>query len=153
MVQTDVGLSDFTVDIGVAATPEGPWVGVFLDGPEYAQRRTVGDRESLPHGVLVGAMGWACVERVWLPDWVRLCTNVALRTVVRSVVSNGLRDLRWFGGRLPPAHSLFEMSMSGQLRQLRHLDLGQIQGLSRVHAINDSDAILVAMCAMPPCQM
>jgi hypothetical protein len=70
-VRERVGLSDFTVDIGVAATPDGPWVAIFLDGPGYAKRRTVGDRESLPYGVLIRFMGWSRVERVWLPDWVR----------------------------------------------------------------------------------
>ena len=70
-VRDRVGLSDFTVDIGVAAKPDGPWVAIFLDGPDYAKRATVGDRESLPYEVLVGFMGWSRVERVWLPDWVR----------------------------------------------------------------------------------
>lgn len=70
-VRKGVGLSDFTVDIGVAQTPDGPWLAVFLDGEEYAHRATVTDRETLPQGVLVGAMGWAQVVRVWLPDWIR----------------------------------------------------------------------------------
>ncbi|HET6546868.1 MAG TPA: AAA domain-containing protein, partial [Solirubrobacter sp.] len=70
-VQRGVGLSEFKVDLAVAADPGGPWVAVFLDGPAYARRATVADRESLPHGVLVGAMGWSRVERIWLPDWVR----------------------------------------------------------------------------------
>jgi hypothetical protein len=80
-VREHVGQSDFAVDIGVAAAPEGPWVAVFLDGPGYAKRATVGDRESLPHGVLVGSMGWARVERVWLPDWVRDRAEVVQRIV------------------------------------------------------------------------
>jgi hypothetical protein len=70
-VRERVGLSDFTVDIGVAATPDGPWVAIFLDGPDYEKRATVGDRESLPYDVLVRFMGWSRVERIWLPDWVR----------------------------------------------------------------------------------
>jgi len=69
-VHEHVGLSDFTVDIGVARETEGPWVGVFLDGPGYAARKTVADREALPFGVL-RSMGWSRVERIWLPDWVR----------------------------------------------------------------------------------
>ena len=70
-VRTNVGLSDFTVDIAVARTLDGPWVAVFLDGPDYAKRATVADRETLPHGVLTGAMGWHGSVRVWLPDWLR----------------------------------------------------------------------------------
>jgi hypothetical protein len=69
-VREHVGLSDFTVDIGVACADEGPWVAVFLDGPGYAARKTVADREVLPFGVL-RSMGWSRVERIWLPDWVR----------------------------------------------------------------------------------
>ena len=65
------GLSDFTVDIAVAPTEEGPGPPCSSTGPTYAKRATVGDRESLPHGVLVGFMGWSRVERIWLPDWVR----------------------------------------------------------------------------------
>jgi hypothetical protein len=80
-VRERVGLSDFTVDIGVAATLDGPWVAVFLDGPDYAKRATVGDRESLPYDVLVRFMGWSRVERVWLPDWVRDRDEVIVRIV------------------------------------------------------------------------
>lgn len=82
-VKKDVGLSDFTVDIGVAQSEEGPWVAVFLDGEGYASRSTVTDRETLPQGVLVGAMGWARVVRVWLPDWVRE-PEAAIERVVRA---------------------------------------------------------------------
>ena len=53
------------------ARSDGPWVAVFLDGPDYAKRATVADRETLPYGVLREFMGWARVERIWLPDWVR----------------------------------------------------------------------------------
>ncbi len=67
----DVGLSDFKVDVGAAPSPDGPWTAIFLDGPEYSKRRTVSDREVLPHGVLTGSMGWAQTLRVWLPDWIR----------------------------------------------------------------------------------
>lgn len=70
-VRTGVGQSDFRVDLGVAEGPEGPWLAVFLDGPLYKSRRTVGDREVLPPAVLTGSMGWADSARVWLPDWIR----------------------------------------------------------------------------------
>jgi hypothetical protein len=70
-VREQIGLSDFTVDLGVAASPDGPWTALFLDGPSYRSRRTVSDRESLPYAVLTNSMGWACTQRIWLPDWVR----------------------------------------------------------------------------------
>ena len=70
-VRTDVGLSDFRVDISVAAAddPESPLVAVLLDGPSWRERRTVSDRDGLPVEVLQRLMHWPAVERVWLPEW------------------------------------------------------------------------------------
>lgn len=71
VVSTDVGLSDFRVDLQLAApsAPSKPLVAVLLDGPLWATRRTVGDRDGAPIEVLRRAMGWPIVERVWLPEW------------------------------------------------------------------------------------
>ncbi|MGY2079251.1 DUF3320 domain-containing protein [Modestobacter sp. SYSU DS0657] len=71
VVRTDVGLSDFRVDLTVAraAAPDAPVLAVLLDGPAWARRRTVGDRDGLPVEVLSGLLGWPAVERVWLPTW------------------------------------------------------------------------------------
>ncbi|MCZ2818614.1 DUF4011 domain-containing protein [Modestobacter sp. VKM Ac-2984] len=71
VVRTDVGLSDFRIDLTVAhgTTPDAPVLAVLLDGPEWARRRTVGDRDGLPVEVLGGLMHWPAVERVWLPTW------------------------------------------------------------------------------------
>jgi len=70
-VQTDVGLSDFRVDLSVATdgASEHPVMAVLLDGPTWAARRTVSDRDGLPVEVLSRLMGWPAVERVWLPEW------------------------------------------------------------------------------------
>ena len=72
VVRTEVGLSDFRVDISVArsGSPDRPLLAVLLDGPSWARRRTVGDRDGLPVEVLSRLMGWPAVERVWLPEWV-----------------------------------------------------------------------------------
>jgi REase_MTES_1575 len=72
-VRTDVGLSEFRVDLSVArgGTPDQPVLAVLLDGPAWARRRTVGDRDGLPVEVLSGMLGWPAVERVWLPTWLR----------------------------------------------------------------------------------
>ncbi|MHA7618118.1 DUF4011 domain-containing protein [Cellulosimicrobium cellulans] len=70
-VRTGVGLSDFTVDLAVRAAADRAWIAVMLDGPVWAERTSVGDREGLPTSVLTGRMGWSRVERVWLPTWVR----------------------------------------------------------------------------------
>jgi len=70
-VTTDVGLSDFKVDLAVSAAgqPGAPTTAVLLDGPSWAQRGTVADRDALPVEVLGGLMKWPAVERVWLPEW------------------------------------------------------------------------------------
>ncbi|GAB3359042.1 DUF3320 domain-containing protein [Modestobacter lapidis] len=71
VVRTDVGLSDFRVDLSVAraSSPDVPVLAVLLDGAAWAGRRTVGDRDGLPVDVLRGQLGWPAVERVWLPSW------------------------------------------------------------------------------------
>ncbi|WP_344793044.1 AAA domain-containing protein [Frondihabitans peucedani] len=70
-VQTDVGLSDFKVDLVVATAddPDEPVLAILLDGVAWSQRRTVADRDALPIEVLEGLMHWPAVERVWLPEW------------------------------------------------------------------------------------
>ncbi|MCU1604909.1 MAG: putative helicase, partial [Modestobacter sp.] len=71
VVRTEVGLSEFKVDLAVAlpASPDAPVMAVLLDGPAWARRRTVGDRDGLPVEVLGGMLRWPAVERVWLPEW------------------------------------------------------------------------------------
>ncbi len=81
LVRTEVGLSDFRVDLAVASREAGPWVAVLLDGPGWAKRATVADREALPSAVLAGSMGWPRVERVWLPSWLAERDRIVLRIV------------------------------------------------------------------------
>ena len=69
-VRTRVGLSDFVVDLAVRAPNSSRWLALLLDGPAWASRLSVGDRETLPPSVLT-RMGWTRVERVWLPTWLR----------------------------------------------------------------------------------
>lgn len=72
-VQTDVGLSDFRIDlsIGSAADPAQPVLALLLDGEGWRARRTVADRDGLPVAVLGNLMGWPGVDRVWLPEWLQ----------------------------------------------------------------------------------
>ncbi|OIQ84106.1 hypothetical protein GALL_340750 [mine drainage metagenome] len=70
-VCTDVGLSEFRIDL-VVSFPDDPVravLAVLLDGPAWAARRTVADRDGLPVDVLVRSLRWPAVERVWLPAW------------------------------------------------------------------------------------
>ncbi|ALN14788.1 DUF4011 domain-containing protein [Acidipropionibacterium acidipropionici] len=70
-VRTDVGMSDFRIDLVLARpeAPDVPLVAVLLDGPSWNGRATVYDRDVLPTTVLDQMMGWPDVERVWLPEW------------------------------------------------------------------------------------
>ncbi|MCJ1708535.1 DUF3320 domain-containing protein [Microbacterium sp. VKM Ac-2923] len=71
VVKTDVGLSDFRIDLTLASAsdPAQPLVAVLLDGEGWRARRTVADRDGLPVDVLGGLMRWPGIERVWLPEW------------------------------------------------------------------------------------
>lgn len=71
VVRTDVGLSDFRVDVVITDPDdvEQPLVAVLLDGQEWYSRKTVADRDGLPVDVLGNLMKWPAVERVWLPEW------------------------------------------------------------------------------------
>ncbi|MFZ4842478.1 DUF3320 domain-containing protein [Mycetocola saprophilus] len=86
VVRTDVGLSDFRVDLSIARpeNPDQPLVAVLLDGVDWRQRRTVADRDGLPGEVLRNLMRWPGVERVWLPEWLqqREATIERLNTAV-----------------------------------------------------------------------
>ncbi|MCU1613304.1 MAG: putative ATP-dependent helicase, partial [Frankiales bacterium] len=88
-VTTDVGLSEFRIDLSVCrpGDSETPVMAVLLDGPPWARRQTVGDRDGLPIEVLGGMLRWPVVERVWLPSWLADPSAVVDRLVaaVRSV--------------------------------------------------------------------
>nr|WP_283251201.1 DUF4011 domain-containing protein [Rhabdothermincola salaria] len=70
-VTADLGLSSFKVDLALSLPEVGDkWlVGVLLDGPDWADRPTVIDRDALPVSVLGGMLGWPRIARVWLPSW------------------------------------------------------------------------------------
>ena len=73
-VRVGVGHSAFEIDLVLAAQgdperPEVPAVAVLLDGPGWNRRGGVTERDLMPADVLA-TMGWRCVERVWMPEWV-----------------------------------------------------------------------------------
>jgi hypothetical protein len=76
-------------------------VAVLLDGPGWAKRLTVRDRDALPAEVLVGALGWPRVERVWLPDWLADQDAVAAR-LVTAVAEAALPSDRPFAPPVGP---------------------------------------------------
>ncbi|TFV48148.1 DUF4011 domain-containing protein [Blastococcus sp. TF02A_35] len=83
VVRTDVGLSEFRVDLSVsrAVDPDAPLMAVLLDGPAWARRGTVGDRDAVPVEVLGEMLRWPVVERVWLPTWLSDAASVVDRLV------------------------------------------------------------------------
>jgi hypothetical protein len=90
VVNSDVGLSDFKIDLTIARPedPDQPLVAVLLDGEGWYERRTVGDRDGLPVYVLARLLGWPAVERVWLPEWLVQSNSVLdrLETATREAV-------------------------------------------------------------------
>jgi hypothetical protein len=56
-------------------------MAVLLDGPSWARRGTVGDRDGLPFEVLGEMLSWPVVERVWLPSWLADSSAVVDRLV------------------------------------------------------------------------
>ncbi|MBO0853142.1 MAG: DUF4011 domain-containing protein [Nocardia sp.] len=67
---TDYGLSDFVLDIVVREPGCSHWqVAIMLDGPRWAERPTVADRDLTPR-LLETMMHWGSSLRVWLPSWI-----------------------------------------------------------------------------------
>ncbi|TFI01769.1 DUF3320 domain-containing protein [Kocuria rhizophila] len=67
-VYEECGMSKFRVDLAVRAEDSPQWFALMLDGPAWAQRSTVSDRDAVPAQVLT-QMGWADVIQIWLPSW------------------------------------------------------------------------------------
>ena len=95
VVSTDVGLSDFRIDLSLASAdePTRPLVAVLLDNESWARRKTVADRDGLPHSVLSDLMKWPAVSRVWLPDWMANRERVLDRLVELTSAAQEDRDL------------------------------------------------------------
>ncbi|UOT04493.1 DUF4011 domain-containing protein [Rhodococcus opacus] len=69
-VEANYGLSEFVLDIVVREPGADHWqVAVLLDGPQWAERPTVSDRDLTPQ-LLESLMNWGAYLRVWLPDWI-----------------------------------------------------------------------------------
>ncbi|OQQ26371.1 DNA/RNA helicase [Prescottella equi] len=69
-VEANYGLSEFVLDVVVREPGFDHWqVALLLDGPRWAERATVADRDSTPQ-LLEAIMNWGSSLRVWLPDWI-----------------------------------------------------------------------------------
>lgn len=68
-VETNYGLSSFTIDLVLSEPDEERWqVAIMLDGPEWRKKTTVADRELTPE-LLKTIMNWAGLVRIWLPEF------------------------------------------------------------------------------------
>ncbi|SDQ22411.1 DUF3320 domain-containing protein [Leucobacter chromiiresistens] len=113
-VQTDLGLSDFRVDISVATAehPDRPLVAVLLDGESWRMRRTVADRDGLPVEVLENLMRWPAVERVWLPEWLQDREGALTRL---SEAVHRAADQRAFMEKPSPVEPLHDVQPSSSI--------------------------------------
>jgi hypothetical protein len=69
-VACDYGLSDFSLDLVIRDHGAEHWqVAIVLDGPKWAERPTVADRELTPL-LLERLMDWGALLRLWLPEWI-----------------------------------------------------------------------------------
>ena len=93
-VATDVGRSDFRVDIAVTdpGNPEVYRLGIILDGLNYASLPTVRDREVTVPAVLTN-LGWE-ICRIWALDWFDNPDSVVRRIKDRVSSSSPLQAVR-----------------------------------------------------------
>ncbi|MCL2849819.1 MAG: hypothetical protein FWE61_07225, partial [Micrococcales bacterium] len=77
--ELDVGHSSFRVDLAVRMPGDDRWrLAVLVDGPGWASRPTVADRDGAPV-LLPAVMHWPAMMRVWLPQWIRDPAGVVTR--------------------------------------------------------------------------
>ena len=88
LVETEIGCSDYKIDIAVVNPDvEGEYIaGIECDGLSYVQAKTARDRDHLRRTILQN-MGWN-LYRVWSTEWVRNpgAEGEALLSFLRSVV-------------------------------------------------------------------
>ena len=88
LVETEIGCSDYKIDIAVVNPDvEGEYIaGIECDGLSYVQAKTARDRDHLRRTILQN-MGWN-LYRVWSTEWVRnpSAEGEALLSFLHSVV-------------------------------------------------------------------
>lgn len=112
-VTTNVGLSDFKVDLALAhaSTPDEPLVAVLLDSPAWAGRATVADRDALPLEVLENLMHWPAVRRVWMPQW--LASKEAVVDAIIREFETAHADRRAAGPKFTESARFIEDALGG----------------------------------------
>ncbi len=135
-VRTNVGLSDFTLDLVLAdsSAPDEPLVAVLLDGPAWQARPTARDRDALPHEVLVGMLGWPAVERVWLPEWLSafeaVCERLtaAVATAVEKRAATALEPDLLSESTAAPEPEVAELPEEAPLQETSYSSTDDLRG-------------------------
>ncbi len=100
-VETNYGLSEFVLDLVVKEPGCDHWqVAIVLDGPRWAKRTTVADRELSPQ-LLETMMHWGAALRLWLPQWIEDPQGVLER--VDGAVETARQRRREFEAQLAAA--------------------------------------------------
>ncbi|MFB2572706.1 DUF4011 domain-containing protein [Micrococcus sp. IITD107] len=141
-VSTDVGLSDFKVDISLAdpQDPDSPLVAILLDGEEWSQRLTVGDRDGLPGQVLKGSLRWPGVARIWMPEWLQDQEAVKERIMFsyRSAVAARDKAKTQQGTRKADQRVTAKASLPSTVREVPSIS-DEIDELSRTDLLTGMD--------------
>ncbi|AFR49083.1 DUF4011 domain-containing protein [Gordonia sp. KTR9] len=100
-VEVNFGLSDFVIDFVVREPTSPRWqVAILLDGPNWADRPTVADRDLTPQ-LLEPMMHWGAALRLWLPEWIDSPTSVLER--VDAAVGHANEKQREYEAKLADA--------------------------------------------------
>ncbi|MDS1116650.1 DUF4011 domain-containing protein [Gordonia westfalica] len=100
-VEVNFGLSDFVIDFVVREPASPRWqVALLLDGPNWADRPTVADRDLTPQ-LLEPMMHWGAALRVWLPEWIDSPTAVLDR--VDAAIAQANEKQREYEAKLADA--------------------------------------------------
>lgn len=92
--KTNIGTSDFKVDIGIV-NPKNPAqyiLGILLDGHYYQEAKTTNDREMVMPSVL-SALGWK-IHRIWTMDWFENDEKILneIKEKVDSILENNYQE-------------------------------------------------------------
>lgn len=112
-VREELGLSKFRIDLAVSTSSgSDQFLAILLDGPSWASRSTVYDRDVLPDSVLRG-VGWRRIGRIWLPGYIAEPDHV-----LTSVLAELDRESRRVQLRRQLEERQFEIREDSQLAAL-----------------------------------
>lgn len=92
--KTNIGTSDFKVDIGIV-NPKNPAqyiLAILIDGYYYLEAKTSNDREMVTPSVL-SALGWK-IHRIWTMDWYENSDRILneIKEKVQSILEDNFKE-------------------------------------------------------------